>query len=162
MANLAKAAEGGSTMLRRSGSPVQTIFDTFLEPFDSFPELAAARRMMSALMRQTPDGGAFVPNVEVSEKDGNYVVSVALPGFKKEDIDIEVAGNELRISGKYERRETDEKTRYTEMRQASFARTIVLPQEIDANKINARFEDGIVRITAPPVTPISARKVTVK
>lgn len=162
MANMVKAANGGPVAVRSARTPVQSLFDSLFDSFERFPELAAQRRVLNTLMSRLPDGAGFVPNVEIAEKDGSYIVRVALPGFKKEDIGVEIAGNELTISGSYERKITDEKTRYSEMQQASFTRTIALPQDIDEEKTDARFEDGVLVITAPPSTPISARKVNVK
>ncbi|MGZ3551712.1 MAG: Hsp20/alpha crystallin family protein [Vulcanimicrobiaceae bacterium] len=129
-------------------------------PDMSLPELSLARSLMNTVL-PAAEAAAFLPNVEVSEKDGNYIIDVALPGFKREDIDIEVSGNEITITGQYERKEEDTRTHYTEMRQASFTRTLVLPQEIDADKVTASFENGILRITAPSVASISAKHVAI-
>lgn len=115
----------------------------------------------SGLLSALPEA-AFVPSVEVSEKDGNYLIEMALPGFDRNSIDIEVSGNEITVSGRYERKQEDRKTHYSEMQQASFARTVVLPHDIAADKVTADFQNGMLRITAPPVAPIAAKKIAIK
>ena len=109
-----------------------------------------------------PDVASFVPSVELSEKDRNYVIDMALPGFNQNDIDIEVSGNEITVTGRYERKKDDGKTHYTEMQQASFQRTVVLPQDINPDKVEASFRDGMLHIVAPPTAPITAKKVAIK
>lgn len=152
--------DGGASAARRPVAQRQSIFDVLLQP--PFAELSIARNLMNALSPAMPEAAAFVPQVEVREKDGNYLVDVALPGFKKDDIEIDVSGNELTISGKYEQRREDATLHYSEMRQGSFTRTITLPQEINADEVSATFEDGILHITAPPMAPVSHKKITIK
>jgi HSP20 family protein len=166
MANLmtrddANAATGGQQ--QRQPARRRGILDmVYAAPLlDALPELSLARAMMNTIGSPS-EMAAFVPNVDVSEKDGNYVVEVALPGFRREDIDIEVSGNELTVTGKYDRKLEDGKKHYSEIRQASFVRTIVLPQDIKSDAVTASFEDGILRITAPPATQLSKKKVTIR
>jgi HSP20 family protein len=151
--------DGGATLARRSSGRRQNVFDALFMP--PLPELTVARGLMSALTPMLTEASQYVPQVELSERDGNYVIEVALPGFRKEDIDVEISGNEVTISGRYQRRREDAKTHYTEMQQASFSRTIVLPQEVDVDRVTATVEDGILRIVAPPMSQISSRKVAV-
>jgi HSP20 family molecular chaperone IbpA len=151
--------DGGTALARRSGARRQNVFDALFTP--PLPELTLARGLISSLAPALAEAAQYVPSVELSEKDGNYVIEVALPGFRKEDIDVEITGNEITISGRYERKREDQKTHYTEMQQASFTRTIVLPQEIDPDRVTASVENGILRITAPPVMKMSSRKVSI-
>jgi HSP20 family protein len=122
----------------------------------------SAQDLMNAIMPAVAETAAFVPSVEVYEQGGNYVIDMAVPGFNRDDIDIEVSGSEITISGKYERKQEDRKTHYSEMQQASFTRTIVLPHDINADKVTATLDNGILHITAPPVAPISAKKIAIK
>lgn len=120
-------------------------------------QLSMARDLMEAVT----EGAAFVPPVEVSEKDGNYIIDVALPGFRNEDIDIEASGNEVTISGRYEQSKEDRKTHFSEMRQGSFMRTIALPNEVNLDTVKATFENGILRIVATPKSSIASKKVPI-
>ena len=157
MAKLINKHNGGVSVVRRPIAQPQDVIETLLP---TYPEFALARRLLGSMWPVMPET-SFIPSVELSEKDGNYLIDVALPGFKKEDIEIEASGNELTISGKYEHKEEDTKKQYSEMRQASFTRTIALPKDLDANKVTATFKDGILRITAPPTAPINAKKVQI-
>jgi HSP20 family protein len=150
--------DGGQSLSRRQGRR-QGVLDMLFPP--QFADLSLARNLMSALTPVVAEAVAFVPSVELSEKDGNYIIDVALPGFSRADIDIEVSGKELTISGTYERSREDRRTHYSEMQQASFTRTIVLPQEVDADNVTATFQDGILHIVARPVAPISAKHVPI-
>jgi HSP20 family protein len=139
------------------------MFDEFFRaPLAVLPELSLARALIDSVADPTMEMLSFVPSVEVTEKDGKYFVNVALPGFRREDIDVEVSGNELTIAGKYERKKEDGKKHYSEMRQASFTRTIVLPQEIDENQVAAEFENGMLHVSATPLSQISSKKVAIK
>ncbi|HEY2476243.1 MAG TPA: Hsp20/alpha crystallin family protein [Candidatus Cybelea sp.] len=152
-------AERGSAARRRG------LFDSiFQAPLAEvvFPELSVARALLNGMPMLSTEVESFLPSVEISEKYGAYLVDAALPGFKREDIDVEVSGSELTISGKYERKQDSARKHYSEMRQASFARTIVLPQELDADKVSASFENGVLHVTAKPVAAISTKKVAVK
>lgn len=149
----------GSAVVARPARPRSVLEALFRS---GFPETSLTRDLMSALTTIPEAPAAFTPSLELSEKDGNYVVDMALPGFDPKNIDIEVSGNEITISGTYERKQEDRKTHYSEMQQASFTRTVVLPQEIDADKVTASFEHGMLHVTAPPIAPVKAKKVAIK
>jgi HSP20 family protein len=138
--------------------------------FEFFPELPRFGRLIDAMMnaplpREIIAEENFVPAIDVYEKDNNYVIDVALPGFRKDDISIEVQANQVTISGRYEesKDEGDGKTkpRYSEIRRASFTRTVVLPREVDPDRAKATFENGVLSITLPPSTPITGKKIEV-
>lgn len=135
------------------------MLDALLQP--PFAELSLARNLMNALTPVVQETARYVPNVEISERDGNYVIDVALPGFTPDDIEIDISGNEVTISGTYERSREERKTHYTEFTQASFSRTITMPQEINVDQVTATFENGVLHIVAPPMAPIAARRVAI-
>ena len=148
-----------TTAMQARGSRPRSLFEALFR--SGFPDMPMNRDIMNALTA-LPDVTTFIPSVELSEKDGNYVIDMALPGFSQNDIDIEVSGNEITVTGRYERKKDDGKTHYSEMQQASFQRTIVLPQDINADKVEASFRDGMLHIVAPPTAPITAKKVAIK
>lgn len=159
MANMMKR-NGGQRTTTAVQPRQRSIVETFFR--SPFPELSIARDLMNAVAPSLSAAASFIPNVELYEKDGNYVIDAALPGFKKDDIDVEISGNEITLSGTYEVREDHRKTHYSEMQQASFTRTFVLPHEIDVDKVMASFENGILEITAPPVAGVSSKRVAIK
>ena len=94
----------------------------------------------------TSDSGRlYVPNLDVFETDSHYHVHFALPGMSKEDINIDLQDRRLTISGE-RRMETEKKYHVRELRYGQFERSIMLPNNINQDKIDARFEDGILKV----------------
>ena len=92
-----------------------------------------------------------VPAVNITEQKNEYLVSLAAPGLKKEDFKIDVDGNVLTISSEKEEKseEKDKKFSRKEYSYSSFRRSFTLPEEINQEKIEARYEDGILKILLP-------------
>lgn len=89
----------------------------------------------------------FVPSVDVEESDEMYLISADLPGLKKEEVKIEMAGSNLNISG--ERTKEVRSEGYCERAHGRFFRSFALPENVDAKKVEASFEDGVLRIVLP-------------
>jgi HSP20 family protein len=106
------------------------------------------------------------PQVDVSERDGLFVVRADLPGLSKDDIEVEVKGDHLTIRG--ERKQHKEEDRdgghYTECSYGRFFRAIPLGEGVDADKATANFQNGVLEVTmpAPPQTASRARRVEIK
>ena len=98
------------------------------------------------------DSAVTAIRTDISEKDGEYLLEAELPGFNKEDIQIEIAGDMLNISAehKQETENKDQKTGYIrrERRYGSFRRNFDITG-IDAETISASYENGILRMTLP-------------
>lgn len=155
--------------LRGNGGPVQTTEDPW--NWDPFEQLTSARHTMNSLLDSVLRPGASTtatqwgaPELDLFEKDGKYVAEFAMPGMKKDDIEIEVNDNRLTISGKRQEEKSEEKAtyHYREVRRGSFSRSISFPQEIDSEQVNAEYNDGILRITVPKMKPAQAKKVAIK
>ncbi len=93
-------------------------------------------------------GRMFVPSLDITEDESHYHVRVALPGMKKDDIHVDLQDRRLTVSGERKEEQEDKDTRYhlTETRYGNFERSVMLPENIDQNKIDARFEDGILKL----------------
>lgn len=91
----------------------------------------------------------FMPNIDVAETDKQFEISVELPGLKKEDIKVDLDNGRLTISGERFFEEKEEKKNYhrIETNYGAFTRSIYLPEEIDEDSINAKYEDGLLNIT---------------
>ena len=89
--------------------------------------------------------------VNIMERGSDYKVEMALPGFKKEDINIELDGNKLSIHGKVSETEESKEEEYThkEFSFKEFQRTFTIPKDINAKKIEADYKDGILMVTLP-------------
>lgn len=92
--------------------------------------------------------GNFSPALDIEEKDGVYLITVDLPGIKKEDIKIDLHDSVLTISGERNRVEKGE-GKYTERTYGKFQRSFTLPNPVDADKIEAKFEDGVLHMNLP-------------
>jgi len=104
------------------------------------------------------------PMVDVSETDDALQVRMDVPGLKAEEINIEVSGNTLRVSGEH-KEEKDEKGKTfhrMERRCGTFARTLTLPSTVKESEVSAESADGVLTITLPKTEAAKTQKVTVK
>jgi HSP20 family protein len=104
------------------------------------------------------------PAIDVAEEENSISVRAELPGCKAEDIDISVHGDTLTISG--EKKRTDEKKEkgyyQVESRYGSFRRELTLPTDVDPEKIEAEYKDGVLSVMLPKAAKARAVKVKVK
>ncbi len=92
-----------------------------------------------------------VPQVNITENKEEYMVSLAAPGMKKADFKIDVDGNMLTISSQREENIEEKDKRFTrkEYSYSSFSRSFSLPDEVNKEKIEARYEDGVLKLSLP-------------
>lgn len=95
--------------------------------------------------------GLTVPAVNISEGKESFRVSMAAPGLKKNDFKIEVEGNMLSISAETseEREEKDSRFTRKEYNFSSFSRSFTLPDSVNSEKIEAKYDDGVLKLTLP-------------
>lgn len=107
--------------------------------------------------------GDLVPAVNVKEQDGTYYLECALPGYKKDDVSVELGDDSATITGSYKEEKKDEQAHYhrRELRQGSFARTIELPEQIDVDKASATFDNGMLKLTLPPSKLNTKKKIPI-
>lgn len=96
-------------------------------------------------------GGTMVPELDVRERDGSVIVEAELPGVDEKDIAVTVANGYLTIKGeKRSESEQSEESYYVAERSfGSFQRSLRLPDSVDENKIEASFDKGVLKISAP-------------
>jgi HSP20 family protein len=106
----------------------------------------------------------FTPSLNVSETDDGYEVSVELPGLKPDDVKVELSAGSLSISGeKQEKEEEKGKTFHRiERRHGEFRRTIQLPGAVQDDKVEAKFENGVLTIEVPKSEEVKPKRVEVK
>lgn len=119
---------------------VPTSFSTLIDQF--FNETAA---------RSGGSVNAFVPLVDVVEDEKAFEVHLAVPGMNKEDFKIELNENQLTVSGerKFSNEKKENNFRSIETQYGKFSRTFALPENIDGQKIQAQYENGILLLTLP-------------
>lgn len=104
------------------------------------------------------------PAIDVAEDENSIIVRAEVPGCSAEDIDISVYGNTLTISGeKKQKEEKKEKGYYhVESSYGTFRREITLPTDVDSEKVDAAYKDGVLSINMPKAARAKAIKVKVK
>lgn len=103
-----------------------------------------------------------VPAVNIVEAKDAFNISLAVPGMKKDDFNIDLEGNMLTISSetKEEKEEKDERYTRKEYNYSSFSRTFTLPEGVIKDKIDAKYEDGVLKLMLPKTE--EARKIAAK
>ncbi len=96
----------------------------------------------------------FIPAVNIKESEKNYSIEIAAPGFEKSDFKIHVEGELLNISAEKKQEKSDKNERYTrkEYSYNSFSRSFTLPQNSNAEQIEANYEKGILGLNIPKKT----------
>jgi HSP20 family protein len=114
-------------------------------------EVSRALSDNSAVRGEDPTSVVWVPPIEVSYRDGNFVISAELPGVEDEDIQVAITDDAVVIRGEREyQSESDEGgIRRTELRYGEFYRSIPLPDGADPDKARAELRNGVLQITVP-------------
>jgi HSP20 family protein len=94
---------------------------------------------------------ASVPAVNIEEQDDNYLLTLAAPGMKKDDFRIDIEADQLTISSEKEseKEERGKRFRRKEYAYSSFSRSFTIPAEVQAEKIDAHYADGILSLKMP-------------
>lgn len=121
-------------------SAMPSVFEDFFKPWSQwFDDSALVSRV------------ANMPAVNIRENGSHYTVTLAAPGLKKEDFHIDLDGNMLTISSEKEEKkeEKDEKFTRKEYSYTSFSRSFTLPDDAKPDAIDARYENGELKIILP-------------
>jgi HSP20 family protein len=142
--------------LSKTKGSIPVVFDDFFKPWNEWFENGSFwGRTMS------------IPAVNITENKDDFQVSLAVPGMKKDDFKIDVDGTMLTISSEKEesKEEKDKKFTRKEYNYSSFSRSFTLPEEINQEKIEASYEDGVLKILLPrkeEAKKFTAKKIAVK
>ena len=106
----------------------------------------------------------WMPNLDFSEDDKNYIIRVEAPGIPKEDLEVNLDGQILTISGRrtFEKEEQSEEYFWREREQGRFVRTVRLPAPVDAAKVEAAYNDGVMSIRVPKVQGATKSRIAIK
>ncbi|MBL7703747.1 MAG: Hsp20/alpha crystallin family protein [Ferruginibacter sp.] len=143
----------GKLALRNAIDRQPIVFDDFFKPWNEWFDNDSGD-MWGRLMN--------VPAVNITEHKDQYEVALAAPGMKKDDFNIGVEGNMLTISSEKEENKEEKEKKFTrkEYSYSSFSRSFTLPDEINKDKIEARYQDGVLKIALP--RKAEAKKITAK
>src|SRR5215475_14488301 len=102
------------------------------------------------------------PALDLYESGDHFVAVVELPGMRKEDIDISLHDGTLTISGERKRESTNgETTQRSERYVGTFRRSIALPTRVDASKVTATYQEGILKVTLPKAEEAKPKQIQV-
>ncbi len=125
--------------------------------------------LFSRFMGRGPFAGtAFAgkgrPAMETFAKNGDLVVRLDLPGVDPKEVDISVTGDVLTVTAERKHKEQKKEGEYSreEIAYGSLERSVRLPGKIDADKINASYDKGVLEITMPAPKELAPKKVSVK
>ena len=143
-----------------------------LIPWKPFGELCPFRNEMDRLWNrffsETPFPSTFteewLPSVDISETKDNFIVKAELPGLEAKDVDVSISGDLLTIKGekKKEEEEKDEHHHYLERYSGSFQRSFRLPVNVQADKVEANFDKGVLKVTLPKVEEAKKKEIEIK
>jgi len=130
--------------LIRRGETIPSIFNDFFRPWGSLFDTNGG----SLINTLNPMN---IPAVNIAEKKERFEISLAAPGMKKDDFNIDVDGNVLTISAETKEEKEEKEERYTrkEFSYSSFSRTFTLPEGVNKDKIDASYENGLLLLTLP-------------
>ncbi len=105
----------------------------------------------------------WMPSIDVDEDENGIHVKAEIPGIEEKDLHVVIEQNMLTISGEKSEEKKSENKRYvvSERQFGSFYRSIALPEGIDANKITAKFKNGVLHIEIPRTEEAKPKKITI-
>jgi HSP20 family protein len=126
------------------------------------------QREMNRLFNATSKGRVInspnYPAINIWTNEDGQLISAEMPGVHPDDIDIDVTGDALSISGERKPDDVAKEARYhrRERNYGAFSRTIQLPFMVDTNKVEANFKNGVLLISLPRAEADKPKKITIK
>jgi HSP20 family protein len=116
------------------------------------------------IRRGAGEEGQWYPSLDVAETKNDVVIKAEVPGMDPKDIDISFSGGVLTIKGqkKQEKEEKEENYHLIERNYGSFTRSIVLPMEVQNDKINASYKNGVLKIILPKSEEAKKKEIKIK
>jgi HSP20 family protein len=142
---------------------------TVITRWDPFREFATLQDRMNRLFRESQGSeeslttSSFAPPVDVYEDEHNVTLKIEVPGIDQQDIDVRIENNVLTVHGerKFEKEEKEENFRRVERQYGSFTRTFTLPTTVDAEKVSANYDKGILKIALPKKAEAKPKQIKV-
>jgi len=106
----------------------------------------------------------WVPTVDISETDGEYLIKAELPEVKKEDVKVTVEDGVLTLQGerRHEKEEKGKKFHRVERSYGSFVRSFALPESVDEGGVKAEYKDGVLNLHLPKSEKVKPKAIDVK
>ncbi|WP_030443613.1 Hsp20/alpha crystallin family protein [Actinoplanes subtropicus] len=136
--------------------------------YEPLREFAQLQRRMTDLLSTVLDGSpllgtgtGWTPLADVTETDDAYLVEIDLPGVDRKNLSVEVAGDQLRVSGEIVEKEKVGWLRHRTRRVGQFQYQTLLPGGIDAEHITADLADGVLSVRVPKTEAAKPHRITV-
>jgi len=109
-------------------------------------------------------GAGVFPPLNVTQDNDNFYVRAEVPGLNAKELSISARRNRLSLSGKREIPGENDRVSYhrKERAEGTFSRTLTLPGEVDAERVDARYADGILSLTLPKAEQAKPRQIAVR
>lgn len=132
-----------------------TVFDDLRSEMD---------RLVDGIFRSEGETRYFAPAANLAETEDGYEVTVDLPGMKADDLEIELKDGHLWITGSRGEEKTEEGKTFhrVERRSGTFRRVIALGGDVDGDKVEATYNDGVLAVTVPKAEAAKPKKIVVK
>lgn len=114
--------------------------------------------------KRTKEEGGWLPSLDVTETKGDLVVKAELPGMDPKDIDISLSEGVLTMRGekKQEKEEKEEGYHLIERSYGSFIRSVRLPKDVQSNRIEASFKNGVLKVVLPKSEETKKKEIKIK
>ncbi len=139
------------------------------QPWNALEQMRREMEKVIASYADRDDGDGVVaadwlPAVDVKEEADRFVITADVPGVEPKEIDINMENGVLTIRGEKQRESQEELQKYKRVERArgSFFRRFTLPETADAEKISARFSNGVLEITIPKQERVQPRKIAIE
>ena len=133
--------------------------------WDPFAELNRLNQQLARYLEHWDDlpslTEGFTPLADVEETDDAYLVEIELPGVKRDDVSLEVAGRRLTVSGERKERERVGILRRRTRTVGRFHYEVVLPGEIDEDDVSASMDEGVLTVRLPKPASQRPRRVAI-
>ena len=143
--------------------------------FDPFRDLRTVNNRIDRLFNEAfarhaeevedePLRASWLPSVDVHENENQLTLRAELPGLSEDDVELTIDKGRLTVSGEksLDREDTDGEYRRIESSYGSFYRSFPLPDLVDQDNIEARFENGVLYVTLPKVEAAKPKRIAVK
>lgn len=140
---------------------------TFENPFSDFDSMRREMlRLFDAVAGDTSGevGAGLFPPMNITQDDDNFYLRAEVPGIRPDELSISAVRNRVSLAGKREIQREHERVSYhrKERAEGSFNRTVTLPTEVDAERVEARYGDGILTLTLPKAEEGKPRQIAVR
>jgi HSP20 family protein len=147
-----------------------TVWKPFRElvPFDFEQMRREMDRLWDSFFEERPrkrvEKREWLPSLDVAETKDDIVVKAEVPGMDPKDVEISLSNGVLTIKGekKHEREEKEEDYHLIERSYGAFTRSVQLPAEVQSNKVNASYKNGILKVTLPKSEEAKIKEIKIK